>query len=226
MHDDLKLNAQGKNDDNVHSPTMNSTLLGIVMAGGRSSRMGEQKPTLKVYGQDNPDMLERTSALLQKYLAQVWVSCRTKQLATKLPCVYDQVEDLGPVGGLYSSLSAIQDSVWQGILVLSCDLPFMNEDIICRLIQAREKALAANANLLMTVYRQEKIGYIESLVAIYEKPALDLFARAIKEDKRHVHQVIPVEFRHEVVYGEEESLPFFNINYPADLVKAHKLIKN
>jgi molybdopterin-guanine dinucleotide biosynthesis protein A len=196
-------------------------LVGVVLAGGLSSRMGAHKPALKLYGEGMPDLLSRTIALLRACTAEVWVSCRKGQAVPGCRCIHDLEEGLGPIGGIVSVLAALDSSPYRAALVLSCDLPFMNASILASLISARR---SARSGALMTTFLQAETGYIEALTAIYEKETLPFFQQALAARVRQINLVIRPERRTDVTYTRREALPFFNVNYPADLEMARQLI--
>jgi molybdopterin-guanine dinucleotide biosynthesis protein A len=168
-----------------------------------------------------PDLLSRTIGLLRSCTAEIWVSCRCGQIVPDCRCIYDLEEGLGPIGGIVSVLAALAQSPRQAALVLSCDLPFMDESTLIRLINARR---GAKPGALMTTFRQAETGYIEALTAIYEKEAFPFFAQAMAARQRQLNLVLSPGQRTDLVYSGNESLPFFNINYPADLETARRLI--
>jgi molybdopterin-guanine dinucleotide biosynthesis protein A len=195
-------------------------MVGIVLAGGLSTRMGEHKPALRLC-EGMPDLLSRTTGLLRSCTAEVWVSCRKGQAVPGCRCIHDLEEGLGPIGGIVSALTALARSPYRAAFVLSCDLPFMHEGILVRLIKARRDA---RPGTLMTTFLQAETGYIEALVAIYEKDALPLFEQALAARLRQINLVLRPDQRTDVAYTRREALPFFNVNYPADLETARQLI--
>ena len=120
-----------------------------------------------------------------------------------------------------SVLTALAQSPHQAVLVLSCDLPFMHQGILARLIDTRRNA---KPDALMTTFSQAETGYIEALTAIYEKEALPFFEQALAARLRQINLVIPPEQRTDAPYTRREALPFFNVNYPVDLAIARQLI--
>ena len=162
-------------------------MYGIVMAGGLSSRMGRNKLRLSIHG-DGKDMLERTVELLGGFTDDVFVSCRAPEDAAPFKAIPDEVDRQGPFGGVYSALRRLQ----KPILVLSCDLPFMDGPTLRRLLDAREARLPGT---IMTTYQQEETGFIEALVAVYEPACLPWFDAAWEQGIRKFSVVIAEELR-------------------------------
>lgn len=205
---------------NSAAPDHSAPIVGLILAGGLSSRMGMHKPALKVHGDNQPDMLVRTAYLLRSCVPEVWVSCRSGQTVAGYACLHDVQEGLGPIGGIYTALQALQDSDYEALLALSCDLPFMQADNLHSLLQAHRQKKS-----LMTTYRQAETGFIEALVSVYHRDSFVYFQQAVEAGVRQINRVIPPALRHDIVYGREDALPFFNINYPADLEMARRLIQ-
>ena len=105
--------------------TKHIDLYGLVLAGGQSSRMGEDKALLKYHGQTQ---LEYGYKLLEKFCAKTFISINHKHSAEKtrkkFPFIIDQFEQGGPLNGIASALSAHPDKAW---LVIACDLPLLDE---------------------------------------------------------------------------------------------------
>ena len=196
-------------------------MIGVVLAGGRSTRLGQDKVRLRLPG-DGRDMLARTADLLAACTDGVVISCRAPDAGEEtlaLPgirSIPDAESGLGPLGGVWSALRELR----QPILVLSCDLPFMDMPTLRRLIDARG---ARPPEALMTTFQQAETGFIEALVAVYEPACLPWFDAAWEQGIRKFSVVIPEELRTHVPYARSEALPFFNINYPADFEIARRL---
>lgn len=187
--------------------------------------MGLHKPALKVHGDNKPDMLVRTAALLHSCVPEVWVSCRRGQVVPGYTCLHDVQAGLGPIGGIYTALQTLQGTKFEALLVLSCDLPFMQAEILHTLLQAHQHN-SPQSSLLMTTFQQAETGFIEALVSVYHRDCFALFQQAVDSGIRQINRVIPPTRRHDIVYERQEALPFFNINYPADLEMARRLIQS
>ena len=204
----------GLNNDMTNFADSRISLAGVVLAGGRSLRLGQDKLRLKIYGLDAPDLLAQSVALLSRYCGQVLVACRQGQEFPEYSCVYDEHEGLGPIAGLQAAMLATR----LPLLVISCDLPFMDDATIQRLIAARA---SRPENTIMTTFRQAETGFIEALTSIYEPDCLALFTQAIGVGQRQINLIIPPSQRHDIVYAKPSARPFFNINYPEDMKQAH-----
>ena len=100
--------------------------LGVVLAGGLSSRMGKDKAMLQ---HKNSDMLNFSQQLLRDAgIKKVVVSGNQHQVA-------DIVNNLGPVGGIYSVLTQYQP---KALLIIPVDLPLMNASALQKLKLAGE----------------------------------------------------------------------------------------
>jgi molybdopterin-guanine dinucleotide biosynthesis protein A len=135
-------------------------LYGLVLAGGRSTRMRRDKAALTYAGRTQ---LERAMALLAPLVVRAYVSVRAEQASEPLRARFAQIPDthanLGPVAGLLAAQSRHPEAAW---LVLACDLPRLNEATLAHLLRARSPQRAA------TAFRSSHDGLPEPLCAIYE----------------------------------------------------------
>jgi len=140
-------------------------LHGLVLAGGRSTRMGRDKAALEYSGRSQ---LERVFALVDPLVARAFVSVRADQgsdpLRARFPQIVDAAPGLeGPAAGILSALRAHPSAAW---LVLACDLPFLDAGTLQHLIARRDPTRVA------TAFRSRHNGLPEPLCAIYEPAAL------------------------------------------------------
>jgi molybdenum cofactor guanylyltransferase len=138
-------------------------VLGLVLAGGSSSRMKRDKAALEYRGKTQ---LERTLELAQRHVSEVFVSVRSAQ--TKDPArarhslIIDSVPGEGPIVGIRSAFAAHPDAAW---LVLACDLPFLSDAALEQLLTERDPTMSA------TAFRSAHDGLPEPLCAIWEPAA-------------------------------------------------------
>jgi molybdopterin-guanine dinucleotide biosynthesis protein A len=137
-----------------------SPLFGLVLAGGASQRMGQDKAALSFHGKPQ---LVWAYELLSGVCAQSFVSVRPDQRAeptrAALPQIVDIQPGIGPIAGISAALAAHPDAAW---LVLACDLPFLSRATLTHLIAHRDSTRIA------TAYRSTHDGLPEPLCAIWE----------------------------------------------------------
>jgi molybdopterin-guanine dinucleotide biosynthesis protein A len=150
---------------------MAAPLYGLVLAGGRSTRMGEDKAALRYAG---CTQLERAMALLTPLVTRAYVSVRRDQTADPVRARFAQIEDaleeVGPIAGILAAQARHPEAAW---LVLACDLPFLDALTLTHLIAARDAAGIA------TAYRSSHDGLPEPLCAIYEPRSHALLERHV-----------------------------------------------
>jgi molybdopterin-guanine dinucleotide biosynthesis protein A len=143
-------------------------LFGLVLAGGKSQRMGRPKWALNYRGEPHALLLYR---MVARHCSRTFLSIRKEQEAEReladLPHVSDRYLDLGPLGGILSAMTEHPEAAW---LVVACDLPFLENATLERLIDNRAPFRFA------TSYRSPRDRMPEPVCAIYEpKARLRLF---------------------------------------------------
>jgi len=148
-------------------------LLGLVLAGGESRRMGSDKASLVRNGRTQ---LERAVGLLREHLDGVYVSTRAGQsddpLRNRFPQIVDRYDDLGPVAGILSAMDEHPEAAW---LVLACDLPNIDSATIRFLIDS------VSAEHLATAYTSVHDGLPEPLCAVYRPDARPVIERFVAD---------------------------------------------
>lgn len=136
---------------------------GLILAGGASSRMRRDKAVLVYRGKSQ---LDRAFELASRHVAKVFVSVRPSQMTeptrARKPLIVDSVEGEGPIVGIRSALAAYPGVAW---LVLACDLPFLSDAALERLLAERDPGALA------TAYLSAHDGLPEPLCAVWEPAA-------------------------------------------------------
>ena len=137
---------------------------GLVLAGGQSIRMANDKAAMLYRGQP---MLTRAAELLAHELEDVRVSVRADQvddaIRSRHDLVEDQLEGIGPAAGILSAHLEQPDCAW---LVIACDMPLLNASLISELLAARDAGFDA------TAWASADDGAPEPLCSIYEPGTL------------------------------------------------------
>ncbi len=144
------------------SLTARRAVLGLVLTGGKSSRMGTDKAPLDYGGGEET---RRVFALLEEFCHQVFVSCLADQADLPgrkgLPQIHDRLLGLGPLSGILSAFETRSDATW---LVVACDLPRLDRETLAALVKGRDPFRFA------TAFRGAD-GLPEPLCALYEPKA-------------------------------------------------------
>ncbi len=142
------------------SPSTPPAVYGLVLAGGRSTRMREDKAALAYHG---GTQLAWAVRLLAPHVARAYVSVRADQVGdpvrARFPQIVDQGTVSGPIAGILAAQATHPRAAW---LVLACDLPFLQSTTLEQLLQRRRTDRQA------TAYRSNHDGLPEPLCAIYE----------------------------------------------------------
>ncbi|QNK01965.1 NTP transferase domain-containing protein [Dyella telluris] len=135
-------------------------LYGLLLSGGASQRMRQDKAILAYRGE--PQLL-RAWRLLEAVTERAFVSVRDSQrddpLRAGLPQIVDTYDAIGPAAGILSAQARHPDAAW---LVLACDLPLLDSGTLRQLIDARDPQADA------TVFTSNHDGLPEPLCAIWE----------------------------------------------------------
>jgi molybdopterin-guanine dinucleotide biosynthesis protein A len=139
---------------------MNAPIYGLVLAGGKSSRMHSDKAALSYHGQAQ---LSRAMQLVTAFVERAFVSVRADQANDPLRAGFAQIVDgameAGPIAGIMAAQERFPEVAW---LVIACDLPFLNAGTLAHLLAMRAPERAA------TAYLSSHDGLPEPLCAIYE----------------------------------------------------------
>ena len=194
----------------------------LILAGGRSARMGQDKALISVQGQP---MLRRVAQVASGCCRQVWILSPWPQ---RYSVVVDPVgsllredhPDQGPLVGFHQGItqvSSIPDPP-EWILLLACDLPFLQETILREGMERLEGI--ESDRLALVPYRQDRW---EPLCGWYRLRCLSSLAAAIQRGERSFQTWlarIPVE-KLQITSGHSEwERMLWNCNTPADLERA------
>lgn len=199
-----------------NNPIAIPPLYGLVLAGGNSSRMGQDKRFLDYYGKPQADYLY---TLLDSLCERTFMSLRADQDKTQYGdhnTILDQNHYRGPFNGLLSAHNKFPEAAW---LVLACDLPLIDRDSLLKLQDERDTEAVG------TAMATRKSGLPEPLVAIWEPQGLV----AAKEYLKTATSSCPRKFliRNEcktVIPQKDEVL--LNANKPEEYQEALSIIQS
>lgn len=187
---------------------------GLVLAGGKSQRMGKDKTQINYHGKPQKEHLY---ALMKQRLSHTWLSCRPDQVAS-LPATFEVLPDaflgIGPYGAILSALQHRPNQAW---LVVAIDMPFVSLEAIEQLLSHR------NPYALATAFKNPENDLPEPLLAIWEPKAyphlLNLLAQGISCPRK---ALILAQDTHLVTPKDPNIIK--NINTPEDLASIRNSI--
>ena len=193
----------------------------IILAGGRSSRMGSPKAQLKFGGQT---ILERIISELRTSFDDIIIVAAPSGLVggsasdqRNLTIVRDEREYQGPLSALASGLRTIRNDA---AFVCSCDLPLLNSHVaqsLCAMLDKQDAVIPEIAGLaqpLHAVYRNRCVAPIDAMVARGERRLTRIV------DSLSVRRVDETELRS----IDPELHSFLNVNTPEDYQRALRLL--
>ena len=198
-----------------------NNIVGAILAGGQSKRMGRDKPFLMF---DSKALIEHTIDKIKKYLKKIIIITNQNNeffTKNKLVTVKDCIEgQQGPLVGILTAMQWAKKNFPQcdWVATFPCDTPFFPESIIKKFIEESEE----NESLLLCASshgRKHNIFGLWSL-KLYDKLYDDLINGKVRkvQDWTKKHKVKNLELKF------KDYDPFFNINTREDLEFAKKII--
>lgn len=211
----------------------NQLVTGVILAGGKSKRMGENKAFLHL-GENT--IIGHIIGCLQPIVDEILLITNSPDEYTHLNIrMYsDIVPNTGALGGIHTGLTyASHDTV----LCVGCDSPFLNSDLLKHLLSVLEvhDAVIPYTTDIQTCEKinQKKDGSItyQTLCAVYAKRCLPFIKEMFDESDYRVHalreridglMLSPKEWKH----YDPNGLSFININTPEDYIRAKEIYNN
>ena len=186
---------------------------GLILAGGKSTRMGSDKGALKYHQKFQTEHLHE---ILTSLCDQTYISCREEQREelhlSHLPQLHDQFLGIGPMGGILSAFNKHPNARW---LVVAVDLPFLQEESLKRLLKEH------NPFKLATCFLNPEKGWPEPLCTLYNPKARQRFLEFLAMEMSCPRKVL---FNSEINALTLSGLDLENANTPEDFAKANQYI--
>ncbi|MGC2696566.1 MAG: molybdenum cofactor guanylyltransferase [Candidatus Angelobacter sp.] len=191
-----------------------SQVSGFVLAGGKSTRMGQDKAALSLNGRT---LLEHALAALREVCRDVAILGRYESYGAFAPAYEDIYPGCGPLGGIHAALS---NSHTQYNIVTAVDTPFLMPQLLSYLA---ERAIASGA----VVTTPEIDDYTQPLCTVYSLDFLPIAERALKAGN---YKIVPLFPRSQTQVIKEAELRQFafsaemfeNLNTPEDMERARR----
>ena len=192
----------------MHTPE--NKITGILLAGGMSLRMGKEKGFIRI----GPKYLYQYALqVLENLCDEVLIStCKEGLFLEKYPLVCDEIPGIGPMGGIYSCLKQSSKEI---NVVLSYDMPLVNEKLISHLIGESH-----SHEIVLPALEMDKP---EPLCGIYRKETVRIFEQLISQKNYAVHKAIKegnskiIQLNDQMNFWDPDM--FLNVNKAEDLEK-------
>lgn len=190
----------------------------IILAGGRSSRLGRDK-ALQVVG-GKPLIQWAVDRLATISTEIIIANARGEEIPCSSKVRSNTVADIypgkGPLAGIYSGLIAASSP---RAIVVSCDTPFVSVGLLEYMIQT-----CPGSDIVVPRMKEK----VEPLCAVYSKDCVNPIQELLERNELKIIELYPmVTVRYieeaEIDRFDPEHLSFFNINSQADLDKARSL---
>lgn len=181
-------------------------VFGLVLAGGKSVRMGEDKGGINYHGKPQR---EYAADLLAPLCKQVFISCREDQvneIESNYELLPDTFVDLGPFGAILSAFRAYPNHAW---VVIACDLPLLNEETLQFLLENR------NPSKVATAFKSPVNKFPEPLIAIWEPKAYSVLFQFLTQGYSCPRKVLINSDIEILTVSDENTL--INVNDKHDL---------
>ena len=184
-------------------------ITGIVLAGGKSTRMGEDKGLMEL---NNKPLIDYSIEVLSKVCDDLIIGANFSEYKRfGYPMIPDEIRYIGPIGGIYSCLkvSSTKDNI-----ILSCDIPLITQPVIEFLLSEKN-----DYQIVVPVVN----GFPEPLCAYYHISVIDGLKQLITR-KEYKLQFALEQFRtHFLPIDSKQKfyneMLFSNVNSPGDLIR-------
>lgn len=182
-------------------------LTGIVLAGGKSSRFGQDKGLFVYHGKA---LAEHSLETLRPLCEELFISTNNPEAyeGFGIQCISDTYKDAGPLGGIHSALSHAKNDK---TAIISCDTPHVPTQLFLKMLQAMD-----SYNIVLPVHG----GFAEAMCSIYSKSCLPVIEQALLTGNRKILDAIkPLSTLFLDVEQEDfyDKRIFHNINTKGDV---------
>ena len=180
----------------------------VIFAGGKSSRMGEDKSLLPFHSY--PTLTQYQYSRLKKIFKNVYISCKDKsKFDFKAPFIEDiKTKDIfAPTVGFVSIFEVLDDD---SFFAISVDSPFIDECIIKKLILSDDKK--NDATIAKTSFG------IEPMCGIYHRSIQNSFKKMLKDENHKLGYLL--KNTDTIFVDFTDNKYFLNINYPSEYQEA------
>jgi molybdopterin-guanine dinucleotide biosynthesis protein A len=180
----------------------------VIFAGGKSSRMGEDKALLP-FG-DSPTLSEYQLLRLSKLFSDIYISCNTKEKFSFQAKFIEDKNETDIAAPTFGFLSVFEALEVERFFVISVDSPFVNETVIRKLIQ--EDCASYDATVAMT-----KDG-VQPLCGVYHRSLEKEFLQMKESNSHKLGYLLKKSRTEKILFADDRA--FLNLNNPQEYQEA------
>lgn len=206
---------------------MTEPIAGVVVAGGQSRRLGQDKRRLRLWGEAGPTLLEHTLGVLAPLCSELVVVLNDAAEWPGLPAraVPDVYADAGSLGGIYAGLAAAAAPL---AIVVAADMPLLSPAAL-RAMLALPRDYDALVPRSPRPERARNAMDLEPLHAVYSRACLTPLQETLDAGRRRIIDFLDrVRLRvvepAELAAADPEGRSFRNINTPEELAEVRRII--
>jgi molybdopterin-guanine dinucleotide biosynthesis protein A len=187
---------------------------GLVLAGGKSLRMGRDKSSIQWHGKEQQYYL---ADMLKTLCKEVYISHRKEQAAEaneNYKILVDTYTGIGQYGAILSAFQFRPTVAW---LVVACDLPLLDQKTLEYLLANRD------INAMATTFQSPYDGLPEPLITIWEPKSYEVLLSYLTNGYACPRKVL-IKTGDAHILQPPDADALMNVNTPEDFVKAEQLI--
>jgi len=181
----------------------------IIFAGGKSSRMGEDKALLP-FG-NHKTLTAYQYEKLKKVFHTVSISAKENKFDFNCPIITDIYEESSPLVGILSIFETMKEI--DEVFILSVDAPFVDDAIIAKIMEKNTKS----ADVIVA----KSPNGIQPLCGLYKRSILTLANKQYEKNNHKLQDLLALAKTETVLF--KENKPFTNLNHPKEYEDALKL---
>lgn len=184
----------------------------VILAGGKSSRMGKDKALLEIGGRNFiHQLMEELNGFDEKMIARG----NNSTIEDVSWCVISDIyQNRGPIGGLHAVLSQCQSDA---LFCVSCDMPLLKNELVkdlCDIMREDDDAVVI----------KDRSGRIHPLCAVYRKTAAKIFERQILVGNNRLMSAFDkMRVKYITIDSEKGLQQLMNVNTPKEYLELQKM---
>ncbi|MCW3123983.1 MAG: molybdenum cofactor biosynthesis protein MoaC [Flavipsychrobacter sp.] len=200
-----------------HNSSAAPVLYGLVLAGGKSVRMGQDKSIMHWHGKEQRYYM---ADMLQSICTDVFISCRAEQVHEIDPAYKTLTDSYEGSGPLIAILSAFKEKPGAAWMVVACDLPLMDKDTLLYLLQNR------NTDCIATTFESPFDKHPEPLITIWEPGSYEVLLAHMADGFKCPRKALIRNTERVRILIPPDPKALMNANTPEDAATAKELLSN